>query len=172
MRIVSNILVLSSCLATAACSGGLVRGEPPLVSISTLALDGQAIHTRVNIYNPNSEDMPVDLIEMSMTVGEIDLGRHSRRLGISVHPNGTEEIGVDFPGNDAAGRRLAELERGDMASLAYLVEGKVSNAEGDSEKFNQAGYLYPVPGRPGQFRGAGPQRDRPHDRPRDPPRNQ
>lgn len=172
MRIVSKVLILSYCLATAACSGGLVRGEPPLVGISTLELDGQAIHTRVNIYNPNSENMPVHMIEMSMILGEIDLGRHSRRLGISVHPNGTEEVGFDFPDNDAASRRLAELERGEVVSLAYLVEGKVSNAEGDSEKFNQAGYLYPVPGRPGQFRGAGPQRDQSRDRPRDPPRNQ
>jgi hypothetical protein len=107
--------------------------------------------------------MEVEIFEMSMTLGEADLGRHSANLGISIHPHGTEEIGFDFPSGPGARQTLAELERGDVNSVSYSVEGRVRTAQGDNEAFTQSGYLYPVPGRPGQFRGAGPQRDRPRD---------
>lgn len=147
-----------------ACGGGLVRGQPPLIGISTVKVQQQEIQTRVDIYNPNGVDMEVDTIEMSMILGEIDLGTHSDRLDISVHPNGTEEISFDFPPNVEASQILNELEQGEINSVPYVVSGQILAADGGNEVFSQQGYLYPVPGRSGEFRGAGPQRDQPRER--------
>lgn len=161
MKIVTSIVLGGLCLAVTACSGGgLVRGEPPLVGISSLYLQQNALRTAVNIYNPNDVEMPVDVIEMSMTLGETDLGKHSTRLDITIHPKGTEEVSVDFPAGDSAPEALGNLERGDVNSVSYEVNGQIRDASGGSERFSQRGHFYPVPGRPGQFRGAGPQRER------------
>ena len=50
------------CLTLSACSGGLVRGEPPLVGVSTLHVGQDALQTSVDIYNPNDVEMPVSVI--------------------------------------------------------------------------------------------------------------
>lgn len=153
-----NILLLLLSLVLADC-GGLVRGQPPLVGLSSLELGGEAIQVRVDVHNPNGVDMRVDTFEMSLLLGEIDLGRHSSRPGIEIHPNGTEGIDFAIPGSEAAQRMLADLESGGVSSVAYTVNGQVRESGGGSERFSQQGYLYPVPGRPGQFRGAGPKRE-------------
>jgi len=154
----AGIVLISLSLVLAGC-GGLVRGQPPLVGVSSLEVGGQAIRTRIDVHNPNGVDMHVDVIEMSMTLGDSDLGRHSARPGVSIHPNGTEDIDFDFPASEGARRQLAELESGRINSIAYSVTGQVRDSGGASEKFSQQGYLYPVPGRPGHFRGAGPKRE-------------
>ncbi len=162
-----NRLVLTAlagiALALAACGGGLVRGQPPLVGISALQLGGGQIQSLVHLHNPNDIEMEVDRVEMSMTLGEADLGQRSNRPAIRIHPNGTEEIRFDFPADDLARRKLAQLESGERNSIPYTIDGRVFDSEGKAEKFSQRGYLYPVPGRPGQFRGAGPQRETPRD---------
>lgn len=161
MKIKNSIWIFCVCLLLNACSGGLVRGQPPLVGISTIASQPQALNARVDIFNPNGIDMMVDSIEMIMTLGDIDLGKHSDQLGISIHPNGTEEIGFSFPADTNAGSTLTALENGEVDSVPYTISGRVIDSDGGSERFSQEGYLYPIPGRPGEFRGAGPQSDRP-----------
>jgi LEA14-like dessication related protein len=129
------------------------------VGIYTLNAESQGIRARVGIHNPNGVEMEVDTIEMSMTLGEVDLGQHSTRVGLNVHPNGTEEVSIDFPAGESASRQLAELEGGGVSSLPYSVTGRIRDSSGGTERFSQEGYLYPVPGRSGQFRGAGPKRE-------------
>lgn len=163
MKIFPRVLLALTIASLTACGGGLIRGQPPLVGISALQLESQQIRTRIDIHNPNDVDMEIDTIEMSMKISDTDLGLHSTRLGLDIHPNGTEEIGFDFPSDSSARQLLAELEQGEVNSLPYALEGTVRDATGGSEKFSQQGYLYPVPGRPGRFRGAGPQREQPRD---------
>ena len=146
-------------LARAACGGGVVRGQPPLVGISTVSTTGQGLQARVDIHNPNGVDMRVRRFNMAMTIGDARLGRHSDQPGINISPNGIEEIRFDFPPEEAALQTLSRLERGELNGVPYTIEGEVIDDEGETGKFRQQGYLYPVPGRPGQFRGAGPQRD-------------
>ncbi len=160
MKTKTSLLIICSCLLVAACGGGLVRGQPPLVGMSSLKVQENEVRTRVDVYNPNGVDMMVQEFEMSMTLGDTDLGLHRIEIDLNINPNGTEEVGFPFPGNTAAATTLAELERGEINSVPYTISGRVIDADGDSEKFSQDGYLYPLPGRPGEFRGAGPQRDR------------
>lgn len=156
MRATITLITLS--LALTAC-GGLVRGQPPLVGVSSVVLDAQQVRARVDVHNPNSVEMPVDVMELSMTLGDADLGRHSARPGITIHPNGTEEVVFELPVSENARRQLNQLESGQLNSIAYTVSGQVRDSSGGSERYTQQGYLYPVPGRPGHFRGAGPKRD-------------
>lgn len=160
-KVYAAILLIALSLGLAGCGGGLVRGQPPLVGVSSLELGEQGIRTRVDLHNPNGVEMQVDVIEMSMVLGDADLGRHSARPGVSVHANGTEEISFEFPAEEPARLQLAALESGRINSIAYTVSGQVRDSTGGSEKFSQKGYLYPVPGRPGRFRGAGPKREQP-----------
>jgi hypothetical protein len=164
MKTTSSTLIAFLYLTITACGGGLVRGQPPLVGISSLNAQQTEINTRVDIYNPNGVDMEVDTFEMSMTLGDSELGLHSEKPGLSIHPNGTEEISFSFPAEATAGQALSELERGEVNSVPYTINGRVLDSGGDSERFSQRGYLYPVPGRPGEFRGAGPQRDQSHEK--------
>jgi LEA14-like dessication related protein len=159
MKTVISLIIVSLAVLIAACGSGLVRGQPPLVSVATLQLNGQQIHTRVNFHNPNDVEMDVSTIQMTMKIGEEDLGRQEARPALKIHPNGTDEVSFDFPGSGPASESLAGLEKGDVRSIQYSVEGRVFDSTGGSEKFSQQGYFYPVPGRPGQFRGAAPQRE-------------
>ncbi|HKJ18484.1 MAG TPA: LEA type 2 family protein [Xanthomonadales bacterium] len=159
MKITNSSILIFACLFMTACGGGLVRGQPPLVGMSSLQSQQTEIQTRVDIYNPNGVDMMVQELEMSMTLGDTDLGSHNIQPGIKIYPNGTEEIGIEFPTMDAVRQTLADLESGDINSVPYTIRGRVFDTDGDSEQFSQDGYLYPLPGRPGEFRGAGPQRD-------------
>lgn len=169
MKRLPELILACSILALAACSGGMVRGQPPLVGISTLALSETEIGTHLAVYNPNDIDFDVEVVEMRMTLGQTDLGLHSAWPGVDIHPRGTEEIVFDFPVMESNTERVREaldaLEQGSVDSVAYEVEGFIRNAQGDSERFSHNGYLYPVPGRPGQFRGAGAKRERLSDRP-------
>ena len=146
-------------LTLAACGGGQVRGQPPLAGLASLELEAEKLHARLEVHNPNGVEMQVDVIELALTLGDATLERQFSRPDIDVHPNGTEVIRFDIPASGSANTALSELERGERNSLPYSMEGLVRDAAGSSEKFSQDGYLYPVPGRPGSFRGAGAQRE-------------
>lgn len=161
MRTWNSLLLAFVCLALTACGGGLVRGEPPLVGISSISTQPETIGARVDFYNPNSVDIRIETIELAMTLGDTELGTQQEQPGLSLHPNGTEEIIFDFPANEQAGEQLADLENRVINSVPYSVSGRVISSDGYNEQFSQDGYLYPIPGRPGEFRGAGPQSDRP-----------
>ena len=50
---------------------------------------------------------------------------------------------------------MTDLERGDLVSLPYELNGRVHTLNEGIEDFEHEGHLYPIPGRPGYFRGAG-----------------
>lgn len=160
MKTTTSFLLVCISLVITACGAGQIRGEPPLVGISSIQSQPTALTARVDINNPNDVDMPIETVEMAMTLGDTDLGTHTEQLGISVSPNGTERIGFTFPANGTAASTLSDLEDKVINSVPYTVSGRVIASDGYDERFSQEGYLYPIPGRPGEFRGAGPQSDR------------
>jgi hypothetical protein len=58
-----------------------------------------------------------------------------------------------LPGDRARGQ-LAELQGGKFASLPFSLQGRVHTSEDGYLDFKHEGYLYTVPGKPGQFRSA------------------
>jgi len=55
---------------------------------------------------------------------------------------------------------LVSLKDGEVPSLPFRLEGRVHTEESGNLRFKHKGHLYPVPGRPGQFRSATTQSSR------------
>ena len=62
-------------------------------------------------------------------------------------------IGLGMMGRNHA-RVLASLEGGEVNSIPFDLNGRVTTVEDGVLRFEYRGHLYPVPGRPGQFRSA------------------
>ena len=139
-----------------ACGGThLVKGESPLVSVSSLTLDGNTLSTNFDIRNPNGVQMSIERVEVGMTIKNTSLDRANQPFDMSIDPNSVEHIQVASKVSDATMDLFGQLESGDILSLAYELDGVVHTLNEGVENFSHEGHLYPVPGRPGYFRGAG-----------------
>lgn len=152
----SRILVLLPiCLAIfSACGSQKVKGRPPFVSIASLSIQDQSQETRFDVYNINEVEMVIDSVEVTVRVGDSELASHKGPLKLSIDPNTTEDITVSQRPEEHARQMLAELETGVVASLPFSLKGRVHTRDDGYLEFEQEGHLYPVPGRPGQFRSA------------------
>ena len=158
MNKATGISLLLITLMLSACGGGGVRGEAPLVSISSLDSDASSLMTRVDIHNPNDVDMELRFVSMSLSIEGVELPAGVQDVNLVIHPHGTEEIEIVFRPDEEARDTLASLPTGEGRGLAYTVDGEIRDVQGNTERFEHEGYFYPVPGKPGQFRGTGPQR--------------
>lgn len=138
----------------AACGPHQVKSEPPFVSIAALAISGQVLSARFDIRNINDVAMSIDSIDLTIRSRETDLANVMQPLDLTIDPNTTEELAIDNLSGESAGPLLAELESGSVASLPFFLEGRVHTLEDGHLPFRHEGYLYPVPGKPGQFRSA------------------
>ena len=139
-----------------ACGGThLVKGESPLVSISSLTLDGDTLSTNFDIRNPNGVRMSIERVEVGISITDNSLDRANTPFDISIDPNSVEHIQVASKVGNATMDLFGQLEDGDILSLAYELDGVVHTLNEGIEHFSHEGHLYPVPGRPGYFRGAG-----------------
>ena len=110
------------------------------------------METRFDVYNINEVEMVIDSIEVTVLVDNSQIARHSGALQLTVGPNTTEEIPVSQRPEDRARQLLTELETGVKASLPFSLQGRVHTRDDGYMAFEHEGHLYPVPGRPGQFR--------------------
>lgn len=147
-------LLAVALLMTAACSSGLVRGEPPYVKIHSLRMDaaGPDMELRLGVRNINDVAIKTAWVAFKVTLGDAELAHFDGPVDASVIANGSETLRFNVQAS-AAGRQLLQaLETGEMPNLAYDLEGSIRTVEGDSLEFEGSSRLYPVPGRPGQFR--------------------
>jgi len=147
-------LVVLSLLLCTGCGPHQVKSQPPFVSIAALAISGQALSARFDIRNINDVAMTIDAIDLEIRSTEVELTSLAQALKLTIDPNATEEVAIDNLPGEQAGPLLAELESGSMASLAFSLEGRIHTLEDGYLPFRHEGYLYPVPGKPGQFRSA------------------
>ena len=147
-------------LLTTACGPQIIRGRPPFISISELLLQGDQLSVDFNISNPNGEAMNIDGVDITVRLEEAELTRYNEDFRLTIGANSTEVIEVEqFP--DAFVRDLlTSLKDGEIPSLPFRLEGRVHTEESGTLKFKHKGHLYPVPGKPGQFRSATTQSSR------------
>jgi len=150
----SIIPVLLSLLVCSSCGPSIIRGKPPFISIAGLSLEGQQLSADFNIHNQNGEPMDIDGIEIQVQVEEAILTRYNSDFKLSISANGTEEILVEQLPDEFTQQLLTSLQSGEVSSLPFSLEGKVSTLLDGTLQFRNKGHLYPVPGRPGQFRSA------------------
>lgn len=152
-----EVLIVLLALTVSSCGGGGVRGEPPLVTISGFSIENNGLRARVDIHNPNDVDLEVASISMTLKIDVAELPQSRQSLDFVIHPHGTEQVEVTFQPDNAT-REALENPQGGGRGFTYSARGEVRDRQGGSESFEHDGYFYPVPGRPGEFRGAGTQR--------------
>jgi hypothetical protein len=151
IRLLSLLLLLS----LVACGGGprVIKGEPPFVRITALALSEQELDIEFSLRNLNSVPLHIDFIRFQLNIGENAQVNHETGIDANIVANGSERLSfrIAVPPEEARAH-LEKLESGDIVSLPYELEGRIHELEAGNLSFSNDGHLYTVPGRPGQFR--------------------
>jgi hypothetical protein len=113
-----------------------------------------------NISNPNGEAMNIDGVEITVRVEGAELTRYNEDFKLMVGANSTEIIEVEQFPDEFVQDLLVSLKDGEVLSLPFRLEGRVHTEKDGFLLFKQKGHLYPVPGKPGQFRSATTQSSR------------
>lgn len=145
-------LLALALLALAGCGPKLVRGEPPFVDIASWQIEGARLALALRVRNVNGEALPVRALDLDLSLDGAPLASFATRHDLAVAANGFETLRLSAAAT-AEGRTLLEkLEQGERASLPYLLDGSVVTEGGKRLEIRREGHVYPVPGRPGQFR--------------------
>jgi hypothetical protein len=141
-------------LLVAACGPGIIRGRPPFISIAGLTLDQTQLTTVFSVSNQNGEPMEINGIEIRVQLEDVVLTRYNDNFRLTIDANSTEDVTVENLPDEFSRRLLTSLEKGELISLPFDLEGRVNTVTDGYLKFRNQGHLYPVPGRPGQYRSA------------------
>ena len=143
-----------------ACGPSIIRGQPPFISISSLNLDDQKMTAVFTVSNQNGELMEINGVEIRVKLENTELTRYNENFSLTIDANSAEDVTVDQPPDESTQKLLAALQNGELISLPFELEGRVNTVADGYLKFRNKGHLYPVPGRPGQFRSATTHSDR------------
>jgi hypothetical protein len=152
-RLALSALILPMILATA-CGPERIEGRPPFVSIAYMALESDQLTADFDIRNENEVPMTVNAVEVSVTVENSKLVTHRGNPGLEIGASSSERVHVEHRPDDVTRTMLEELQSGKRKSLAFDVTGNVQSTQDGRLEFAHRGYLYPMPGRPGEFRAA------------------
>ena len=150
----SSMLLLLIILTCTACGSNIIHGRPPFISISKLSLQGDHLSVDFNISNPNGEAMNIDLIEITVRVEGAELTRYNEDFKLTIGANSIEVIEVEQFPDAFVQDLLVSLMDFEVPNLPFRLEGRVHTEEDGFLQFKHKGHLYPVPGKPGQFRSA------------------
>ncbi len=155
-RTIGLLLVVSSCCLLAACSSHrVIKGEAPLVSISYLALRADTLTANFDIRNPNGVEMVIERIEIGIQIKDQKLNRADESFALTIDAGSAEDMEVESHADETTVSLLRQLQDGELLSIPYELDGQIHTRSDGIESFSHEGHLYPVPGRPGYFRGAG-----------------
>ena len=145
------LLVVMACTA---CGTNIIRGKPPFISIASLTLKDEQLSAVFNLSNQNGEPMEIQGVEIRVEIQQVELTRYNSDFRLIIDSNSVEEVQVDELPDEFTRELLTSLEGGEVNSLPFQLEGQVQTQGDGALRFKNKGYLYPVPGRPGQFRSA------------------
>ena len=146
------ILVLFTALALSACASHGVHGQAPFVQLNSLKLLEHTLALDLGVRNVNSEPFSIAHIDFSILVRDTPLAVYNAASRASLMANGSENLRFELAASPEGSALLRALQRGELASLEYALVGVFQLTENAELKFKHKGHLYPVPGRPGQFR--------------------
>ena len=138
--------MISSCASTG------IRGPPPFVQVNSLKLQDQLVSLNLGVRNVNSEAILIEHVEFSISLNETSLGVYKASSQENVVASGTENLSFEFSASPAGIDLLNELQSGSRPNLEYLLEGVLLVTDSGEMNVKREGHIYPVPGRPGQFR--------------------
>jgi len=135
-----------------ACSPAGVRNQPPLVSVSAWRIDGENLQFALRIQNVNDEELPLAALDLNVRLKGVPLLDYAAPHDLVVAARGSETLRLEARASEAGMQLLDELQSGAAVSLPWSMNGVVRTADDHQLTVSQEGHLYPVPGRPGQFR--------------------
>lgn len=145
---------LITVLLLVACGPDVITGRPPFVAISSMALNGDKLSADFDIRNENGIEMTIDQVEIRVKVQESELTDYSDNLKLTIDANSVEKVQVDELPDEFTQDLLRSLQNKEIKSLPFEVEGRVHTLEDGNLVFAHKGYLYPVPGKPNEFRAS------------------
>ena len=154
IRLLSVLLLAGVTLAATGCGPKVIKGRPPLISISGMSLSGDRLTTVFDISNQNGIPMTINSTVIEVRVETTELTRYEARDKLLIDANSTEEVRESHGVDSFTRTVLASLDSGELKSLSFDLEGRVNTAEDGILRSELKGYLYPVPGKPGHFRAA------------------
>ncbi len=98
--------------------------------------------------------MTIDMIDITVTVNDVEIARDNRTFDLMVGANSAEQIIVEELPDDFTKSLLESLGTREVKSLPFELDGRVHTVEDGYLSFAHKGHLYPVPGKPGYFRSA------------------
>jgi hypothetical protein len=160
------VLVVLIAVLCAACGAKLIRGESPMVRMSELSHQDDAIAVQLSIRNVNDEPLDILSIDVALIVSDSDdddddgdgdgddgeLFTYTGPVDTNIIANGTETWSVEVTESEASRKLLDSLQNGDVKSLPYSLNGSIKTANDGNLRFEHEGHIYPLPGRPGHFR--------------------
>ena len=151
-KISTCILILLTALALSACASSGVRGQAPFVQVNSLSLLEHTLTLDLGVRNVNSEPFSIEHIEFSILVRDSPLALYNAASDASLIANGSENLRFVLAPSPEGSALLTALQRGELGSLEYALEGVFRLGENAEMKFQHEGHFYRVPGRPGHFR--------------------
>jgi LEA14-like dessication related protein len=134
------------------CGAKIIHGEAPFVKINALLLDAGTVQLDLGLRNINDVPLQIENIDFRISLEDSELAGYSGARAASVIANGRETLRFELPASAAGADLLMRLERDDLGGLPYTLEGTLMVSGEKEMSFEGKGHLYPVPGRPGQFR--------------------
>ena len=154
VKFVPIALIALVATSLVACGGGprLLKGEPPQVSINSLTRVNSNLQIELRLHNINHVPMDVSRISLTLTLDDYPLRVEENLPALHLDASTTEMARFTVPLPAEVDRQLADVESGARASLSHELSGVITERDGKDLRFRREGHLYPVPGRPGQFR--------------------
>lgn len=141
-------------IVTLSCGPNIIKGRPPFISISGMSLIDDRLSADFDISNQNGVPMTITMIDITVTVNEVELTRENRAFELEIGANSAEEVSVEELPDEFTRDLLESLANKEVKSLPFDLEGRVRTVEDGFLAFSHKGHLYPVPGKPGHFRSA------------------
>mgnify|MGYP001825072880 FL=1 len=151
IRALLALLLIAGCIS---CGPQTITGRPPFISISEMSLVDDRLAAEFNLSNQNEVEMSIQMIDITVTVNEVELTRENRDFDLVIDANSTEKVRVEELPDEFTSDLLASLSEGEVKSLPFDLNGRVNTLEDGVLRFEHRGHLYPVPGKPGYFRSA------------------
>ncbi len=147
------IIVLAGLLA--GCGGPYrdVTGEPPMVDLGGLSLDGTEVVMEISVRNVNDGRLENRVVSLELEIEDQVLARtEPSGLHFDIAPRGRDLIPLRADADAEAKSRLRALGEGEIDRLPWSLTLNLSGSRRFREPITAEGYLYPVPGQPERFR--------------------
>ncbi len=151
VRVLLVLLMFTFCVS---CGPQTITGRPPFISISEMSMVDDRLSAEFNLSNQNEVEMSIQMIDITVTVNDVELTRENRDFNLVIDANSTEKVQVEELPDEFTRNLLASLRDGEVKSLPFDLKGRVNTLEDGVLRFEHRGHLYPVPGKPGYFRSA------------------